>query len=544
VNFLPFLDYVAQSPRGESGGRGYEYSVSFSMPLAELTSVAVPEAAGYLDSYRGTNPMKLHTEYVGALVLLLAAVGFYNARRHRYWWLFAGLGLFALTLALGGSTPLYRLWYEILPGTKRFRAPGIAFFVVAFCLVTMAALALEGLAEEVERRWRPLRGARQTEDTLAPVTWILGGVVLAGFVLGGMAAADGGPGAYRFALFALAAALVLWLWIRGTLGSLVVALLLSAIAVLDLWIVDRDFFDTVPPPEEMFAADDVVDFLLQQQGPFRVWHLPFPAGMVYRGVAGNYLMHFGVEQAGGEHGNQLQRWNEYLGAGEDTYVDWHNFLVNPQVVSTPQGQAIGFQSAPGFLEAANIRYVVSAVPLSHPSLREAYIGSAAIYEHVGALPRAYLVPEVETIPGEDGALQRMTRPGFDPRRVGVVSDDEPLQLPAGPLAGAAVVSSHEPDRVVVRATPSREALLVLADNYYQGWLARIDGQEAPILRVNHAMRGVVVPAGDHEVVFTYEPGDLYVGLYIHLAGMALLVGYAVYLAVSRVRERRPRPTTA
>src|SRR5690606_16782194 len=88
VNFLPFLDYVAQSPRGESGGRGYEYSVSFSMPLAEITAMAVPEVAGYLETYRGTNPMKLHTEYVGAVVLLLAAIGFLNSRRNRYWWFF------------------------------------------------------------------------------------------------------------------------------------------------------------------------------------------------------------------------------------------------------------------------------------------------------------------------------------------------------------------------------------------------------------------------------------------------------------------------
>ncbi|HEX6069477.1 MAG TPA: hypothetical protein VFZ18_06620, partial [Longimicrobiaceae bacterium] len=151
VNFLPFLDYIEQSPRGESGGRGYEYSTSFSMPMAEVAAVAVPEMTGHLDSYRGTNPMKLHTEYVGAVVLLLVAVGAYNSRRDRYWWFFLGLGLFALTIALGGGTPLYRLYYEILPGTKRFRAPAISFFLVSFALVTMAALALERLAAEVER---------------------------------------------------------------------------------------------------------------------------------------------------------------------------------------------------------------------------------------------------------------------------------------------------------------------------------------------------------------------------------------------------------
>jgi hypothetical protein len=266
--------------------------------------------------------------------------------------------------------------------------------------------------------------------------------------------------------------------------------------------------------------------------------------MVYRGVAGNYLMRFGIEQAGGEHGNQLQRWNQYLGAGETTYVDWHNFLVDPEVVNTPAGQAIGFRSAPGFLEAANIRFVVSAVPLSHPTLREVYRGSALVYENVAALPRAYLVPAVETAPGEGGALERMTEPGFDPRQLAFVSSESPIPVATGPLSGSAEILSRGPDRVAVRANPSRDALLVLADNYYDGWVARIDGQETAVLRVNHALRGVVVPAGDHEVVFTYEPRDLYIGFYVYLAGFALLAAYGLYLLFRLRRGRTPVPPVA
>ena len=44
VNFLPFLGYVPESPRGAEGGRGYEYSVSYSMPPQDLLGVAVPGA--------------------------------------------------------------------------------------------------------------------------------------------------------------------------------------------------------------------------------------------------------------------------------------------------------------------------------------------------------------------------------------------------------------------------------------------------------------------------------------------------------------------
>jgi hypothetical protein len=40
-----------------------------------------------------------------------------------------------LSIALGGNTPIYRLYYEVLPGAKQFRAPSLSFFVVAMAMV-------------------------------------------------------------------------------------------------------------------------------------------------------------------------------------------------------------------------------------------------------------------------------------------------------------------------------------------------------------------------------------------------------------------------
>jgi uncharacterized membrane protein YfhO len=98
------------------------------------------------------------------------------------------------------------------------------------------------------------------------------------------------------------------------------------------------------------------------------------------------------------------------------------------------------------------------------------------------------------------------------------------------------VAGYEPDRVVVNTRASRPALMVLADNYYKGWVAKVDGREVPIYRTNHTFRGVVVPAGAHRVEFTFNPVDLYTGLYIHLASLALLAAYGVYLLVRRRRQ--------
>jgi hypothetical protein len=527
VNFIPFMDYIGQSPRGMTGGRGYEYSTSFSMPAAEVLALAVPEMAGYLETYRGTNPMKLHTEYVGAVVVVLVALGFAYARRDRYWRLFLGLGVFFLTIALGGSTPLYRLWYEILPGTKRFRAPSVSMFMVSLALVMIAALALEHVAARREER-RASRAVRAEGDG-AGAAWILAGVVGLGVVLG-MAAQAGslpqgvaGPGAasFRFALFAAAVAAVVWYWMQGTLGVRWTFLLLSALTVVDLWVVDRKFFETVPPAEAMFAPDDVAEFLRSRPGRDRSWVLPFPQGAVYRGQPGNYLMRFDLDVAGGEHGNQLQRYNEYVGAGTQVYTDYHNLL-----------------GAPAFMAAGNVRYLITGTEFQDPRLREVHRGSALVYENVTALPRAYLVGSVETTAQPDRALARIGAQGFDPRTTAVVNAEQPVRLPAGPLQGTASITSYTPDRVAVRTQASRQALLVLADNYYADWRATVDGREAPILRTNHTFRGVVVGPGRHEVVFTFEPRAMYRGFYIFAACMAALALFAVYLAVRAFRGRR------
>lgn len=557
VNFLPFLDYVPESPRGQGEGRGYEYSISYSMPEGEILSMAVPEAAGasvadpttgepLFPAYNGENGFKLHTEYVGVVAIMLVAIGAYFSRRQRYWWFFAGLAVLFLTIALGGNTPLYRLYYELLPGTKRFRAPSLSFFIVAMSLVAMAALTLERLATLRDRG----RGAGEAGEARLDVAgWIAVAVVGLGF-LGAIAASGepgqaGGPSAaqgwQRFVLFAALSAGAIWFWVRRSFSAPAMVAILALIGMADLWSIGRRFFHTVPPPEEMFVADDVTSFLQSQPGKFRVWSFPVPGVGMWGGngsYGGDLPMYFGIEQVGGEHPNTLQRWNEYVGAGTQSYIDWHNLITGGRIVGDSTAQAIEIQSTPGFLDAANVKYIVSFAPLVHPSLREVHRGSAVVYENITVLPRAFLVPEVRAV--ERGqTLSAMTTPGWDPRRTAVVASDAGITLPAGPLEGSAEVVEYEPDRVVVRARASRPALLVLADNMYVGWEATVDGTPTPIHLANHTFRGLVVPAGDHVVELVFKPRGLYTGLYIHIASLLMLAGYGAFLLVAR---RRARPT--
>lgn len=543
VNFLPFKDYVAQSPRGGASGRGYAYSTSYSMPPAEILGLAVPEQSGIditdlqgkpkFPPYRGKSPFKLHTEYAGAFVVALLFLGVVYSRRDRYWWFFAGLSIVVLSVAFGGFTPLFRLYYAVMPEFKRFRAPNLTFFLVSTSLVTMAALTMERLAVLRAATAARKKGAK---DPLAVAPWVLGGLIVLTIIGAGLAggSATAGPsraaGWMRFALFLAAVAVLLWLWLTQRLRPRVAAALLSLVVVTDLWIIDRRFFMTVPPPDVTFAADDVVRFLESQPGTFRVWAPNL--GQQQRGASyrqGDYLMRFRIQQAGGEHGNQLQRWNQYVGTNSATYVDWHNFARYPV-----------------FMDAANVRYIITRAQLGGVPWKEVHRGSAGIvYENQNALPRAYLVGAVTVAAPPEGALDTMKQAGFDPRRTGVLYQPLADSLGGDPVQGTAEVTTYQPDHVEIHARTDRRALLVLADNYYEGWQATVDGQTQAVLRVDHTFRGVVLGPGDHDIVMDFRPASFYAGFWIYLVGSLVLLGYGLALLIRFwLGRRREAPAPA
>jgi hypothetical protein len=549
VNFLPFIDYVAESPRGAEGGRGYEYATSFSMPPAETIGLAIPEQQGTLGTYHGKSFFKQHTEYVGAFVIAMLLLGFVFARRNGYWRFFGITTLVALSMSYGGFTPIYRLYYTLLPGVNKFRAPSISFFLVSMSLVAMAALTMEALARVRESAAEEARSSRRAVKTAGSKPEVslatMGMLALIGLGIFMLLVSQLIPnevnestGWMRFGLFLALTSMLLWMWMSDKLPSRILAMALAVVTLTDLWVVTRQFFQVVEPPEEVYAPDEIVEYLRSQNDSSRVWVFPFGGQAVYRGYEQigdnriplrNYLMHFGIEQAGGEHGNQLDRWNKFAGAGEQVYVDWHNFLANP-----------------AFRSAANIRYVISGLDLgikpgdtAAVHMEEVYRGQRAIvYRNNLALPRAYIVPDVRVIPDTDSALAFMKQPGWNPREVAVV--DRPLgaALPSGPLEQAAVITERQPDRVVVRTNTNRPALLVLADVYAHGWKAYVDDRLTPIAITNVAFRGVPVAAGEHTVRFVFDPDDLETGRLISSVLLAVLLAVGIAYAVRHFRRTR------
>ncbi|MGD8870407.1 MAG: YfhO family protein [Gemmatimonadota bacterium] len=531
VNFLPFAGYVDASPRA-GPGRGYEYATSWSMPPVEITGLAVPEQAGILDAYRGANPFKLHTEYLGAFALLLAVVGVYVLRRDRVAWFFGGLALFILTIAFGGYTPIYRLYYAVLPGTARFRAPSLAFFLFILCIVVVAGLALDRLStlreEAASGRRKAERAAASSElATATRVMLAAGGVA----VLWGLIASTQGaqrptypPGAWRFVLFTGVTLGALWAWLRGKLPLRAAGILIGIIVVTDLWVIDRRFIEAIPGPDQVFPRDEIVEFLSTQDGPFRTFVLPdLPQD--------DYLTLFDLEIVGGEHGNQLQAYNEFLGTSGASYTDFSNM------------------NNPVFLALANARYVLTQQNVQSPIFEPVFQGrtrngrSAIVYRNTTALPRAFVVAAAEQVPEPDGALRAMQEEGFDPLRAALVYDTVSGGSDPSTLQADARVTRHDPARVDVEVQSNQPAFLVLTDNYYPDWVARVDDAPARVLRAYHTFRAVPIPAGTHTVTFTFEPPSLRIGLVITLLAAGVLLVVTV-VSVLSARRAAPPPESA
>ena len=154
---------------------------------------------------------------------------------------------------------------------------------------------------------------------------------------------------------------------------------------------------------------------------------------------------------------------------------------------------------------------------------EVYRGEVYIHERLAPLPRTYVVYAAEHIPDDEQAMRRLLDDSFDLRNVAITA--EPLDLPTrAPIpASRAEIVEYGDARVVIEATALRQGLLVLSDQFYPGWRASVDGQPVPVLRVNHVLRGVILPPGEHRVVFRFVPTSLRIGGMLSLVGVIVLV---------------------
>jgi hypothetical protein len=159
VHLVPAFELSKYSLRE---GSGVEFAQSFSLPLANLKTLILPNALGApgTGGYRGEWNFTETAIYFGQAAVLLALVGLAYARRQReIWVVLAGMLAIGLVWALGGSTPLYAMALKVAPPLGQFRAPARAFVLVVLAASTLAALGLDGMRAAISGGEAAKRGA-------------------------------------------------------------------------------------------------------------------------------------------------------------------------------------------------------------------------------------------------------------------------------------------------------------------------------------------------------------------------------------------------
>lgn len=539
VQMAPFAHYIGSTGRAAAGSSstGWAYATSFAMPVEESLNVIWPSFSGYLQTYWGQNHIKLHSEYMGGVALILATLGFFLRERRRLALFFAFIAIYAALFSFGAHTPFYHIPYAILPGIKLTRAPGQIFF-----LASLAAAVLAGFGAEYLFR------ARERREVVGKGPLIAWGVVLAG---GALLALGGGfssmiesmaPPQYsdilpevasqvtfdalRVLLFGGAAIALIIAFLRGKLSTGATFVTLTALVGLDLWTVEKRYINWLPPENVTFAPDQVVRTLRQDTSIFRVLS---PGVESY---SHNYLATQGIREVLGYQGTELHRYDELMGGKNE----WKN-IGNPAVLRLVSAKYLVIDQA---LPANPMLTQVGDRALStHDG------GQAWVYRFNGNDPYAYLVPTAVKI-ADDQALAVIANPqsGFDPRKAILVPADSKVGIepnavrtlaPADSTPVTVVRAADDVIQLALARPASTSSFLFVSENYYPDWRATIDGKAADVVRAQFSLMAVPIPAGARSVELRVAPASYGTFRWVTFAALILV---AVTIVSSRFDRRR------
>jgi len=557
IQYAPVREYVAYSPR--AGGRDYAYATTFSFPLIELFNLYLPQFTGMLDRYWGPNGIHLHSEYIGASVLVLASAAFGGDARRRFRWFWIGVAVVSFLWMLGGSTPFFHVVYSIVPGTKFFRAPSTIIYVFSFAVSVFAALGTERLLEGALSRRFLLGwlGAAAVIAVLASVG-VIGAMAEAGARTAGATlipqyaeqaaeqwasrananAAELILGAWRSFLFvALTVAALFW-YFRNRASVALLGGALAAIVAVDLWSVERDYWMFSPPAKVLFATDPALELLKHEPQPGRVvvygqGDSGIVAGDPYFGTdtqgRGTGLMVHGIRSVTGYHGNEIGRYQALM--------DMRLSNGAPAVIS------------PTFWRHENARYLYTNVPIGDSALklltgpvRNSAGSTVYLYRLPGENPYAWLAPAIAKAADSD-AEAAVLDPRFDPARIAVFDTSAKVQTNTGqtppePLAISTASNNVGPGKadVAFSAPAPAGSALIVSENYYPGWQATADGKTVPTFRADYNLIGVPLPAGTRAVSLRYHDPAVSTGRVITVVALLLAI---VAVGVGLAADRRP-----
>ena len=507
--------------------------------------------------------MKLHLEYFGLLAFVFAVftILMYWNKPYVKFFFFALIPVFLV--AIGGHTPVFRVFYTVIPGFKLTRAPALIFYLVSFGFVVLSAISFDNIFT--------MKQEAKDRKAFIKKFYIIAGILLGIMLITGVVCATGrgsivqsmqrslGPqfntawgtqvaeyklaklesnfpdfisGIWRSLIFIFIIIAMIFISIKHKAKLWIFALCAVVITLVDQLPLVARFLPSAPAPKVQYAADDVVRFMKKDKSVFRVFPTPW-----YEHSRDLHLLYHDIQSAGGYIPNPIQRYQEYIGAGTSVMFSPANFMKYPQ-----------------FLDMLNIKYLIGPTLPADVSQYDAQTQQAiveirkyfspyalvfsgqrySVFLNNNRLPRAYIVPDYEILSGLE-ILNRLKSPDFDPGQSVILEHDPRMPHPEKELPFVtAEITSYKANKIVCTAESPYAGILVLTDNWHPDWKVFVDGEEEKLYRANYTFRAVPLEPGKHEVVFAYISGHFNAGRIISIIAFVLSIAFcAVSLKFKR-----------
>ena len=489
------------------------------------------EFVKHAPTYWGDQPFTSGPVYVGAIICMLFLLGALLAKGPVRWF---SLGAFVLSLILswGRNAMLFTefFWYNV-PMYNRFRAPAMILIIAEMVMPLLAVLSLDRIFKANKEEL----GSRKVFLSVIISVAVAGGL---SFIIAGV-----GPGmlslnnidtqygqdgnlpapllealqtdrgallrsdAIRSLMLILIAGALIFFRIKQKLPSWVMVGGIALLMIIDLVPISTRYLNrTHFVSKEEFASSleptqVEKDRILVDKGDYRVFNVadnPFNESL----TSHNH------QSVGGYSAVKLRRYQDLI----ERHIGKNNISV---------------------LNMLNTKYIIT----------KDQAGSKVVQQNPGALGNAWFVQQIKWVNTPDEEINGLT--GLNAATTAVIMKNDPewgnfqatLQGFKPEYDSTATIKKlpGKMNHLTYETHTAKPQLAVLSEVWYPlGWEASIDGKPVDYLRVNYALRGIKVPAGDHKVEFKFQPESYIKGEKISGKFSAVLMFGFVFLCIGEV----------
>ena len=516
--------------------------------------------------YWGEQPGTSGPVYVGAFVLMLFWLGFFLVKGPMKWCLVAATAL-SILLSWGKNFMGFTDFFlDYVPMYDKFRTVASILVIAEFTIPLLAMLALKKIVEDPDcfsgkddhiARVHYITISFALTGGLALLFWLMPDLffgnyisssdqmymqqyVSAGYIPQEMAGQIlSNMSEMRRAMFTadalrsfIVVAIGTVLLLAYRFGKLKATPMIAGIILLclvDMWGVNKRYlndgmFSRPQTNAQAFPQTDADRLICQDTDTYyRVLNLSVS-------TFNDNTTSFYHKSIGGYHPAKLRRYQELI----EEHLQGEMGRINQAVVETGGHlEACNGDSLFHVLNMLNTKYVI--LPLKDN-------GKLPV-RNPWAQGNGWFVEQTMYVPDADAEIAALHE--ADLRKVAVVDKQFESVLEASPsgggLEGSSTVelTSYEANRLSYKVKSQKGGVVVLSEIYYPGWTCTIDGQATEIARANYVLRAIKVPAGEHEVVMTFDPQTVHITEAIAYGALALLALMLIaLLGISIYRKRK------